>query len=92
MATVLPQLSIYIKYQTVEQLTNWKRDKVRVNFLVKKFFVTFQEISVTNENYFLQPPTNACYFKQSFIIYSTKAFRNARNFGVGSRECDYKLK
>ena len=89
MATVLPQLSIYIKYQTVEQLTKWKRDEVRVNLLV---LVTFQEISVTNENYFLQPPTNACYFKQSFIIYSTKAFRNARNFGVGSRECDYKLK
>ena len=89
MATVLPQLSIYIKYQTVEQLTKWKRDEVRVNLLV---LVTFQEISVTNENYFLQPPTNACHFKQSFSIYSTKAFRNARNFGVGSRECDYKLK
>ena len=43
MATILPQFSIYIKYKTVEQLTKWKRDKVRINFHVKEIFVTFQK-------------------------------------------------
>ena len=96
MATVLPRFSICIKCKTVKQLTKWKRDEVVAHFHVKESFVpkTNQKRDVLQtKSYFLQIPTNIAILSKvlSFSPQKLLAYP-VQNFGVDSRECDYKLK